>query len=138
MEAAHPGAGKATLIIVLLFTRAFPDALKIQNYTSTILSQPAKQDGLPTASRSNPQQFNFTASTILEGKQDFHHTPYYCNCLANRNRKAQAVLGAPGENTVLHKRQTGLAPNSCQMAAETVFCQYKPVLTLKPSILIAG
>lgn len=97
MEAAHPGAGKATLIIVLLFTRAFPDALKIQNYTSTILSQPAKQDRLPTASRSNPRQFNFTTSTILEGKQDFHHTPCCCSCLAIRNRKAQAVLGALGE-----------------------------------------
>lgn len=97
MEAAHPGAGKATLIIVLLFTRAFPDALKIQNYTSTILSQPAKQDRLPTASRSNPRQFNFTTSTILEGKQDFHHTPCCCNCLAIRNRKAQAALGALGE-----------------------------------------
>lgn len=72
MEAAHPGAGKATLIIVLLFTRAFSDDLKIQNYT--ILSQPAKQDKLPTASRSNPQQLNFTTSTILEGKQDFPHS----------------------------------------------------------------
>lgn len=138
MEASHPRAGKATLIIVLLFTRAFPDALKIQNYTSAILSQPAKQDRLPTASRSNPQQFNFTTSTILEGEQDFPHTSCCCNCLANRNRKAQAVLGALGEKKVLHKvRQTGLAPNSsCQMS--TVFCQYKPVLTLKPSLLIAG
>lgn len=136
MEAANPGAGKASLIIVLLFTWAFPDALKIQNYTSTILSQPAKQDRLPTA-RSSPQQFNFATSTILEGKQDFPHTPCCCNCLANRNRKAQAVLGALGGKTVLHKvRQTGLAPNSCQMA--TVFCQYKPVLTLKQSLLIAG
>lgn len=71
MEAAHPGAGKAAVIVVLLFTWPFPDALKIQNYTSTISSQPAKQDRLPTVSRSNPQQFNFTASTILEGKQDF-------------------------------------------------------------------
>lgn len=138
MEAAHPGAEKATLIIVLLFTRAFPDALKIPNYTSTILSQPAEQDWLPTASRSNAQQFNFTTSTILEGKQYFLHTPCCCNCLANRNRKAQAVLGTLGEKTVLHKvRQTGLAPNnSCQMA--TVFCQYKPVLTLQASLLIAG
>lgn len=97
MEAAHPGAEKATLIIVLLFTWAFPDALKIPNYTSTILSQPAEQDWLPTASRSNAQQFNFTTSTILEGKQDLPHTPCCCNCLANRNRKAQAVLGALGE-----------------------------------------
>lgn len=137
MEAAHPEAGKANLIIVL-FTQAFPDALKIQNYTSTILSQPAKQDRLLTASRSNPQQFNFTTSTILEGKQDFPHTPCCCNCLTNRNRKTQAVLGALGEKTVLHKvRQSVLAPNkSFQMA--TVFCQYKPVFTLKPSLLIAG
>lgn len=102
MGAAHPRAGKATLIIALLFTQAFPDALKIQNYT--ILSQPAEQERLPAASRSNSQQFNFTTSTILEGKQDFPHTPCCCNCLANRNRKTQAASGALGKKTVLYTR----------------------------------
>lgn len=38
MEAAHPEAEKAHLILVLLFTWAFPGALKIPNDISIILS----------------------------------------------------------------------------------------------------
>lgn len=65
MEAAHPEAEKASLILVLLFTWAFLGALK-KLPNDTILSQPAKQDWLPTTSRSALQQFNFTTPIILE------------------------------------------------------------------------
>lgn len=37
MEAAHPEAEKASLVLVLLFTWAFPGALKIPNEVSMTL-----------------------------------------------------------------------------------------------------
>lgn len=98
MEAPHPGAGKATLIIVLLFTQAFPDALKIQNYT--ILSQPAKQDRPLTSSRSNPQQFNFTTSTILEGKTGFPPSSLLLQLSHQQEQENPGSLGSPwGKNS---------------------------------------